>query len=161
VIIAISRRDRFDPHVDGRCASNLSQIAKACIIYANEHHNVFPSDVALLVPNDDLVTETFVCHLSDATKAQDDLPFDELQKALASPLHNSYVYCGDGLKGMTWKEDVVIAFEPPGYHERGWMPIAFADSHVEIVSIKKIGKSKFDQLIQDAKSGVRPVRFKP
>lgn len=141
------------------CASRLSQIGKALVIYSNENNGQLPPDFATLMRDQPVVMDVFVCPSSRGKSAKwsDDIQFR--RTALSNPRHNSFIYCGEGLAFENYKIDseIVLAFERPSNHEVG-LNILLGDGHVEFVSASSENVQK---MFKDAESGVRPVRLKP
>lgn len=139
------------------CASNISQIGKALIIYSNENNGQLPPDFATLTNDQLLGMKVFVCPTSRGKPAiwSDDL--QSRRTAFSNPKHNGYIYCADGLTLSDFRLDsnVVLAFELPSNHSEG-LNILFCDGHVEweSTSIENVQK-----MLKDAEAGIRPVRF--
>jgi len=147
-----------------KCASNLSQIGKAIIIYANEHRGQYPSEFAVLAMNGDLVPEVFTCPSSNAERADWGATLESHRTPLTDPKHCSYVYCGDSLTTTASETDdeIILAYEPPTNHDNDGINILFVDGHVEFFVFKKSDPNGMIQrMMKDAEAGVRPVRLKP
>src|SRR5207248_899034 len=44
-----------------KCASNLRQIAMACLLYCNEHKGQMPPDLGTLILTEEITVDAFIC----------------------------------------------------------------------------------------------------
>jgi len=98
------------------CGSNVSDMGKAILIYANDHHDQLP-------PSLNILTEKDKMHENSA------LP----EKALICPgagKKDSYGYCGDGLD-CNCAPDLMIVYDKKGNHAEPYRNVLFMDSHIE------------------------------
>lgn len=113
--------------------SNLRQIALAAIIYANEHKGKFPETMAELAASGDLHPGMFIHPSSQKTAPP---PFAD-PKAFGRWAEESgdYVWVGKGFNANRAGPDVVIAHERQETSRDGMVNAAFADGHVERITI--------------------------
>lgn len=128
-----------------KCASNLRQIGQGCLRYANDHKYKYPSDMGLLLKEDEMHPELFVCP-SGKNKLPADIrnaPVDQQAKWVVE--HADYVYLG-GKMNCGMPVDFVLAFEKPESHENEGMNVLFNDGHVEWISAEG-AKKGFEELM--------------
>ena len=85
-----------------KCQSNMSQIGKGIMLYANENRGAFPPDLPKLVADEGVDPSALVCPSSDDT---------------AGGTTTSYVY----VKGLTYAAggNTIVVYEVPDHHHDG------------------------------------------
>jgi hypothetical protein len=139
-----------DPHVRGRCSSNLRSIGQAVQMYANENRGNFPPDFATLLLTQDLTSEIYVCFATNDTRATGPTT-QAIADQLSAGGHVSYVYVG---RGLTLKSpaDAVVAYEPAANHGKAGC-VLYADGHVNWVKAAQMKK-----LVDELNAGHNPPR---
>ena len=82
-----------------KCGSNLSQISRAIVLYADQNHGQMPDSFTTLLRTQDLVPEVFTCPSGPAERAESVEAFRDSEKDC------SYIYCGDGVPLMMSDEE--------------------------------------------------------
>jgi prepilin-type processing-associated H-X9-DG protein len=138
-----------EPRAD--CANNMRQIGLAIAMYCHDNHQQFPSDLATLIPTENLSPKVFVCGQSSDTQAPQ-------AAKLLSGGHCSYVYVGAGMTDAPGAGDVVVAFELPGHHasRSGGGNILYADGHVMWIELEQLV-----QLVPELEAGHNPPVIVP
>ena len=148
-------RDTWFHGNGGRCRSNLMQIGQAIQLYANDHGDAMPPDLATLIVTEDLVPEVFVCPSSDDERS----PATQASAIVADLApgrgHLSYAYV-DGLEryaSLTPRD--VVAFESPGRHAKSFdgANVLLGDGRVEFLATKDV-----EAIERQFKAGTRPVK---
>ncbi len=109
------------------CGTNVADMGKACLIYANDHDDQLPPDldtlmnVAKMPKNSAMPPKGLICP--------------------ATGLKGSYGYCADGLD-CSCEPTVIVAYDKKGNHPEGYRNVLFLDSHVEWVT-----EARFQELI--------------
>lgn len=103
------------------CAEHFSKMGRAVLIYANDHQDNLPPDLATLVAQERLSEEDLIC---PATRKKD-----------------SYRYCG-GRLNVSFPPHVLVAFDRKCNHPGGGRNVLFLDSHVEWVT-----EDRFQELL--------------
>ena len=103
------------------CATNLSGIGKALLIYSNDYNDTLPPDLETLIHKTEMPARGLVCP--------------------ATGLKDSYIYRGASIttSDATW---LVTVYEKAGNHSGG-RNVLFLDCHVEWVS-----EERFQELIK-------------
>ena len=104
-------------------ASNLSQVAIACMIYANDHNGKYPDSIDTLVAGGHLIDQILESPLKP--------------KGFAGP---SYIYVA-GQNADSYPENI-LAYENPAYSSQG-VNVLHADCHVQWM-----GPSEFLQKLE-------------
>jgi hypothetical protein len=134
-----------------QCAGHLRAIGHAIRLYANENHGQMPPDFASLRATQDLTGEHFICFGTNdqrtaATQAAD------IRADFAGGGFCSYAYV-DGLGRLSAvAADDVVAFEPPGHHDRS--AVLFGDGHTE--GVDDVAAT---EIARQFAAGVRPIRL--
>jgi prepilin-type processing-associated H-X9-DG protein len=137
-----------------KCASNMSAIAMACIMYSNgEKAGDLPDSAATLCIDQCLSSDVFLCPSSHDTRAPGSTP-QQIRQALVAGGHESYIYCANGLNSKS-PSNAVVLYEPLDHHGNG-SNVAFADGHVESLPPPAI-----QQIIREDQRGIRPVLWPP
>jgi len=102
-----------------RCATNLSSLGKALLIYANDHADEFPSNLDALVEKVEVSPQSLIC---DGKR---------------------YIYRGDDLPNTSVEPSLVMAHDRAGNH-KGGRNVLFVDTHVEWVT-----EERFQKLIEE------------
>lgn len=107
------------------CASNLRGIGIACQIYANDNAERFPADLAVLVEQNTLTTEQFICPSSGGYAPN----VEALRGEGLARLGLTYI------AGQTSASDGrnVLVFESLANHNGEGGNVLFVDSHVEFL----------------------------
>ena len=152
LVYANSYRQHNRDHGPLRCASNLSALYRALMLYADSHEGKCPPNLATLAADGDLEGFTLICPAS-AHIAASAATTQEWEARIATGNHLSYCYALDesfGFASLT--ADVIVAFEPLTNHG-STMNVLFGDGHVEMVETKR------GQAIEaDYRSTIRPLR---
>jgi len=117
-----------------KCAQNLRQILQAAIMYANEHQNEFPADMAALAGAAlayNVDASVFICpdsHHVPLPPNWHGMPRDEQVQWILD--NTSYEYIGGGKAGDAAAETVLL-HEHPWLHGGQGMNLGYADGHVE------------------------------
>ena len=101
------------------CGTNVSDMGKAILLYANDHNDQMPPSLDIL-KNQDLMPKN--CAMPE--------------KGLICPgvgTTDSYGYCGDGLD-CSCEPTVILVYDKKGNHAESFRNVLFLDSHVEWVS---------------------------
>lgn len=139
-----------EPATKIKCASNLRQIGQAILLYANDHHGQYPDRLDLLLKEEEITADTFICPKTPSIPATGPTTQAVCDQMLSGD-HLDYVYVGRGLSTRTVTDDTVVAFEPLGNHGDG-MNVLFGDGHAEFI-LSQAGK-----LIEArAAAGVFPI----
>ena len=117
-----------------KCASNLRQIGIACLMYANAHEGHFPPSIDVIIREEDMSAECFVCPSSDEDRAMG-ATTDEVIRHLHEPHHVSYTYIGSNLTN-TASSETVIAYENVKNHRDSGMSVLYADGHVDFQTFR-------------------------
>jgi len=144
-------------------ASNLRGISQSTLVYAMDHKDALPDDLARLVAEGMISPRQLVSRRSGT---QPLVMTDELEKmskenfanfAEQVAAHSDFVYLGRGMKAET-NSNVVVAYEKPGPHTPDGLNLAYQDGHAEFarwptmsaafeatnVYLKKNGKPEVD-----------------
>ena len=109
------------------CGMHVSDMGKACLLYANEHNDQLPPDLDTLMDQAEM------------------RPHEALsQKGLICPatgLKGSYGYCADGLD-CSCEPTIIVAYDKKDNHTEGYRNVLFLDSHVEWIP-----EERFQELI--------------
>ena len=114
-----------------KCATNLRQISQGCLMYANDHNGAFPPDLGTLLKTGDVAAAVFVCPSSNS--ALPSIPRDQLIDWVNT--NSDYIYAGAGLTSSKARADIVLVYEKETDHEGQGMNVAFADGHVEFMTL--------------------------
>jgi len=151
VLFILSTLPEYGQSPRVRCANNLRQIGLACLMYANDHANQYPDNLSVVLRDEDITPEVFVCPSSNDTPAR-----GPTKQALAANLtaggHLSYIYVGKGLTSAA-PADAVLAYEPLANHRGEGMEVLYADGHVEFQS-----SLTARNIIAELQSGHNPPR---
>ena len=129
-IVASSARSAVNRE---NCASNLHQISRFILVYANENQGRYPDKLGDLMDLD-ITTAAFICPESNDEAA---VPGPTTQASSANVHaggHLSYIYLGKGITG-TPPATMVIAYEPLTNHANSGMNVLFGDGHVDFVGL--------------------------
>jgi hypothetical protein len=106
------------------CATVLSGMGKAFLIYANDHNDEFPPDLETLVDTVEYPRSDLIC---PAMRHRPD--------------YESYVYRGVDTGGTSVEPNIILVHDRAGNHEGGRY-VLFVDSHVEWVT-----EERFQELV--------------
>ncbi len=139
-------------------AANARAIATACVLYANEHMDRFPDDLAPLLISGNLAPKTLLVQGTGTTPLTPDqiktLPPDAHARALDA--HSAFVYRGKGLPS-TSDSNMVLLYERPRPATPQGIMVAFFDGHAELVPWMSL-KDKFQPLNDFRRAqGERPI----
>jgi hypothetical protein len=113
------------------CASNLTQIGSALLLYANTNGGRFPDSLDALVANGTLPPELLVCPSAhDHTPAPGKTTAEQVAN-LAQGKHLSYVYVGKGLTFRSTKQ--VLVYEPLEVHDGEGVNVLYSDVTVQFL----------------------------
>lgn len=96
-----------------KCASNLHNIAAACVVYANSHGGAYPDSINTLVQSSGLSSYALNCPASDD-----------------APGKCSYVYLGATLNSLS-PSNSVVAYEPLSNHQNRGIHVLLNDYSVQ------------------------------
>ena len=103
------------------CGANLKEIGTGILLYAAEHDDLFPSDLATLVQADYVSPEMLICPSCDTEPSPTTRPADV-------EAHCDYIY----VPGMSRASgDIVLAFELPTNHGQECVNALYVDTHVK------------------------------
>ena len=115
--------------IKSACQSNLVQVGRAVVIYAEAHGGRYPDTLGDMLTTTDISPAAFVCPASADVPA-----IGPTTRAVADNLtaggHVSYVYVGRGLTTRTVTPSTVIAYEPLANHGDGGN-VLYGDGHAE------------------------------
>jgi hypothetical protein len=133
------------------CAKNLRQIGLACLVYANEHSNQYPDSLGVVLRDEDIVSDVFVCPDTTDTRARG-ATTQAMVANLTAGGHLSYIYVGKGLTSAA-SATAILAYEPLANHKGEGSEVLYADGHLEFqipMTARKI--------IAELQSGHNPPR---
>ncbi|MCY2952078.1 MAG: hypothetical protein NTU53_08885 [Planctomycetota bacterium] len=120
-----------------KCMSNMIQIGRGIMLYANDNKGKFPADFGTLVTTADMHPEVFVCPgrgtglpAGVAQNVRDPAKLAAAAKWVNE--HADYVYVGAKLNNNA-PADVILAYEKPENHGGQGINMLFGDGHVEWV----------------------------
>lgn len=137
------------------CERNIRQIALGIGLFANEHGEKFPDDLATMYSyaNGDLDARVFVCPLTGDTPAAGPTT-QATAAAVRQPGHCSYIYLGKGLNYQTVTADTVVLYEPLTNHAGDGMHVLFGDLRVQWLT-----PAEAQTILKQVAAGTTPVRF--
>ncbi len=127
------------------CMSNMRQIALACIVYSGQNSGRFPTSLATLYPNSELVPEAFICPATDHRAASGPTAQAIGAALAASPPPNapgcccSYIYVGADLTYQS-PPTAVALYEPASNHGGDGGNVVYADASVKWHDAKSLAK---------------------
>jgi prepilin-type processing-associated H-X9-DG protein len=146
----VGRHTRCEIPPRSRCASNLTQIGNAVLLYANDHNGHMPPGIAGLL-EEDLTTAVLICPASNDTPAFNPTTQPTEADVLAGG-HLSYIYLGAGFTYPA-SASAVIAYEPLSNHQGAGMNVLFGDLHVEYFQTATANK-----ILAELNAGHNPPR---
>jgi predicted Zn finger-like uncharacterized protein/prepilin-type processing-associated H-X9-DG protein len=111
-----------------KCASNMSQIGIAAIMYANDNENRLPDDLGSLHVAEDILPMGSRCPSVEHGRVPAGLAGDELAAWVNA--NTDYIYVGRGLN-VNGPAETVVLYEPAADHGDGGGNVLFLDGHVE------------------------------
>lgn len=147
-----------------KCVRNLKAVGQAIQQYANANGGQLPPSLVALAIDQRLTCETFICpsgtaeHLTAST-----LPVESASQTVFETTHEnrSYDYAlpiGRTASLSTLQWDDVLLVELPENHDYDGVYVLLADGSVDWVN--RDSRGKVNQLLDDLKSGVWPLRVK-
>ncbi len=103
------------------CATNMSGMGKAILIYANDYDDQLPPNLNTLIEKAEMPEKGLMCP--------------------GVGLKDSYGYCGDGLD-LSCEPTIILAYDKTGNHPDPHRNVLFLDSHVEWIS-----EARFQELM--------------
>jgi prepilin-type processing-associated H-X9-DG protein len=134
------------------CHANFTTIAHAIERYAHAHGGAFPPALELLVAQENVPGDAFVCPAGNDTPAPGATP-EARATNLYSGAHLSYVYLARGMSkrnGPGAGVTAVVLYEHPHYHGDG-IHVLFVDGHIAFVP-----QPDAQKLITDVRTGKNP-----
>lgn len=121
-----------------RCRSQMSAVAQAVIMYANNYRGQLPPDLRAVAVEENITPVIFLCPNSTDTPAAS-------PPGVGTPGHLSYFYlrAGSVVSEIKAPERTVMIYESP--HHFCGMNVAFYDGHMEFVPERKAQKV-YDEL---------------
>jgi hypothetical protein len=119
-------------------AANLRAIAQSAMVYAADHNDQMPADVARLVADGMVAPRQLVSRRSGTQPLQLTPELEKLAKDNFSKFsetvaeHCDYVYLGKDTKSDA-NAAIVVAYEKPSSHTPDGITVAFGDAHAEFV----------------------------
>jgi prepilin-type processing-associated H-X9-DG protein len=141
-------------------AANLRGISQSTLVYAMDHKDALPDDLARLVAEGMLSPRQLVSRRAGTTPLEmtpelEKLAKDDFAKFAATlAAHCDFIYLGKGLKAET-NEDVIVAYEKPGRNTPDGLNVAFQDGHAEFVRWTDMAK-KFEATNTYLKKNSKP-----
>jgi prepilin-type processing-associated H-X9-DG protein len=127
------QRDRWSILAEKvRTRSDLYQIFNAMKDYANHHEARLPDDFGVLILNEDISSDVFVCPGSNDTPAPLTTPQQQADQ-LRQPGFCSYYYFGKGLR-FPLNADQILVADHLSNHPDGDINILYGDGHIDEVS---------------------------
>jgi len=119
-----------------KCASNLRQIAMACMLYQKEHNGRMPPDLGTLILTEEITLDAFICPSGDTSIPQSVMAGKPEGMAAWVTQNADYVYLGRGKVGAMKAGDV-LAYDKDEHHGKDGMNMVFGDGRVRFVSMAK------------------------
>jgi len=118
-----------------KCGSNLRQIGQAILMYANDHKGQFPATFDLLITDQEMSTEVFICPSTNDVSTKG-ATTQQIVAGFAKPGRCSYIYIGGNLNTTSATAARIAAYEPLTNHRGTGMNVLFGDGHVEWLDVK-------------------------
>ena len=77
-----------------QCAHHLSEIQTAVLLYANDHKGMFPADLGVLVVEQQVPLQTFICPAAPSALPADLASMKPADQAAWVNAHTDYIYLG-------------------------------------------------------------------
>lgn len=103
-----------------QCASQLSIIGKAIVMYSNDYNDQFPLTLEVLIETTDLDPKNLVCPSNKNPKGQ-----------------RSYIYRGNDLTAAS-PGDMILVYDKYDNHNGEARNVLYADFHVEKIDVNDI-----------------------
>lgn len=126
-----------------RCRSQMSGIAQAVFMYANNNQDQLPPDLRAVAVEEDITPFIFVCPNSTDTPGS--------LAAMATPSHLSYFYLRAGYRVSDIRSPQRTVMIHESHNHFGGMNVAFYDGHMEFVP-----QSKASKVCDELRAGQNP-----
>ncbi len=143
-------------------AANMRAIAQSTMVYASDHNNQMPADIARLVADGMVAPRQLVSRRSGTQPLQmtpelEKLAKDDFAKFSESVAeHCDYVYVGKDTKSEA-DASIVVVYEKPSKQTPDGITVAFGDAHAEFIrwaNVVETFQPTNDKFKKDGKSAI-------
>ncbi|HEY1684195.1 MAG TPA: sigma factor-like helix-turn-helix DNA-binding protein [Tepidisphaeraceae bacterium] len=134
------------------CATNMTEINRAIVIYCKDHHGKYPSDLGTLFLAEQVNPRAFLCPSSTTHMPTDFANKSDEDQAAWINKNSDYIYIGKGLTTADSPDRTVLYDKEPDQDHKAANAL-FRDGHIDINNPAGLQRL----IAQDAKNRAQPA----